>query len=149
MKTKNTAIALVTALVIFGIFFSFYGSGILATATRGTSKAITKTFEIRLYIDRACTQPLTSIDWGIITPGQFKTRTFYIKNLSKFPMELSLTSTNWTPATANGPLKLTWDLEGTRLSGNKVTMATLTLTLSSGVNGVEAFNVDIVLSGIT
>lgn len=37
-------------------------------------------YEVKAYLDAACTTPLTNIDWGTMQCGETKTFTFYLKN---------------------------------------------------------------------
>jgi hypothetical protein len=58
-----------------------------------------------------------------------------------------MTETNWTPATADGPLTLVWDKEGLKLGAGKITPATLTLNVSESITNITTFSVTILISG--
>ena len=105
------------------------------------------TADLRLYSDSACTQILASIDWGAISPGGTVTRKIYIKNVGTGNVTLSMLVTNWSPANANGPLRVTWNGEGLVLGADRVSDATLTLSVSPDISGISSFDVDIVISG--
>jgi hypothetical protein len=105
------------------------------------------TVNVGVYSDSACTQPLTSISWGTISPGSTITRTIYVKNTGTAQITLSMTTNSWNPTSANGPLTLTWDKEGATLTANQVATATLTLTVSSSISGITTFSVNIVIAG--
>ncbi len=101
-----------------------------------------------VYSNSACTTPLTTINWGNLTAGATINQTIYIKNIgSGLSLALSMGTTSWTPASANGPITLTWNQEGTRLNPNQSVAATLTLTVSSGINDVTNFSVQINIAG--
>jgi hypothetical protein len=89
---------------------------------------------------------LTSINWGTISPANSVTRTVYVKNLGTTQVTLSMSGENWTPASANGPITVTWNREGTTLGANEVAIATLTLSVSSNISGITTFSVDIVIA---
>ncbi len=146
MKMMKTAVALVVVLAVMGLFVSLLGSGAIVSAKRIKSKPV-PTPNIGVYNDQALTQSALSIDWGTLTPGTSVTRTLYIKNLGNTRVTLNLATTNWTPTTANRLLTLTWNLEGTLLTANQATMATLTLYVSPMVNGITTFDMDVVISG--
>jgi len=58
-----------------------------------------------------------------------------------------MTTTNWTPATADGPITLSWDKENALLNPDQVTTATLTLSVSEDIDGVTNFSFNIVVTG--
>ncbi|HKM60632.1 MAG TPA: hypothetical protein VJY36_07150, partial [Candidatus Bathyarchaeia archaeon] len=110
--------------------------------------AVTTSANCGLYSNSACTKPLSSIDWGILTAGGTVTQTIYVKNTgSGLPLTLNMTTTNWSPASANGPITVTWDQEGTILSPGQSTAATLTLAVSSSEIGLTNFGVQISITG--
>jgi hypothetical protein len=72
----------------------------------------------------------------------------YLKNTSSgLSLALNMTASNWTPASANGPITLTWNQEGTRLQPGQSVAATLTLAVSSTIVDVTNFNVQISIFG--
>ncbi len=142
----KTAVAFVVVLAVMGLFVSLLGSGAIVSAKRIKSKPV-PTPNIGVYNDQALTQSALSIDWGTLTPGTSVTRSLYIKNLGNTLVTLSLATANWTPTTANGPLTLTWNLEGASLAPSGVAMATLTLSVSPIVNGITTFSMDVIISG--
>ncbi len=102
---------------------------------------------VGIFSDYACTQNLESLDWGDIAPGESVNRIIYLKNTGTTQILLSMTASNWNPASANGPLTLTWNREGTLLDPGEVTSATLTLATVEDVLGITAFSVSILIIG--
>lgn len=101
-----------------------------------------------VYSDSACQNAISTINWGSISPGQTITRTVYIKNTgSGVSLSLSMNTSNWSPASANGPIMISWNQAGTRLAPNQSVAATLTLTASSGITDITNFNVQISIVG--
>jgi hypothetical protein len=101
-----------------------------------------------LYSDSACTIHLAPIDWGSLSPGATISRNVYIKNeQGAVSLSLNMATSNWTPTTANGPMTLTWNRQGTVLAPGKSTMATITLQVSSSIAGISSFGVQIIISG--
>jgi hypothetical protein len=147
LRLVKVTVAFIVALAVIGLFVTLLDYGAIVSAKRVKSKPFQATANIGIYTDSSCTQNATSIDWGTITAGDYVTRTLYIKNLGNAQVTLSLSTTNWTPTTANGPITLTWNRENTALAINKVTTATLTLNISSIVNGITTFEFEIVISG--
>jgi hypothetical protein len=147
LKKKNIAIGAAVTIFVAGLLATLFASGALVSSKTVPSSGIIATANLGVYSDSACTQSLTSIDWGTISPGGSATRTIYVKNLGTAEVTLSLTKTNWNPASANGPITLTWNRGGTVLTASQVATATLTLGVSSSISGITAFSVNIVITG--
>jgi hypothetical protein len=147
MKLKKVILLTTASVVAVGLLLTLLASGALVSSTTMSSSGIIATANLGVYSDSACTQKITSIDWGTISPGGSVTKTVYVKNIGTTQVNLSLTSTGWNPSNTNGPITLTWNSEGTILATNQVTTATLTLTVSSTINGITNFNVNIVVAG--
>jgi hypothetical protein len=138
---------LTAAAVAISLFVTLLTSGALVSSRTIASSGVVATANIGVYSDSACTQSLTSINWGTLSPGNSVSRTIYVKNLGTTQVTISMTGANWNPTSANGPLTLTWNQEGTTLNANQVSTATLTLRASSSISGITTFNVDIVITG--
>jgi len=102
---------------------------------------------VGVYSDYACSQSLEAINWGDLAPGGSVTKTIYVKNTGSSEITLGMTKTSWSPVSANGPVTLVWDREGTKLSAGGVTVATLTLAVSENISGITTFSVTILISG--
>jgi hypothetical protein len=146
LEKKNVVIASAVAVAIIGLFAALLASGAVISSKTVASSGIIATANIGVYSDSACTQSLTSINWGTISPGGSVSRAVYVKNLGTTQVTLGMTGENWSPASADGPLALTWNQDGTALDANQVATATLTLTASSSISGITTFNVDVVIT---
>jgi hypothetical protein len=102
---------------------------------------------VGLYTNSACTQKLESIEWGDVAPGESVSKVIYLKNTGTTEILLSMTTNNWNPSTANGPLTITWNREGTLLEQGEVTSATLTLRTLEDIAGITTFSVSILIIG--
>lgn len=159
-KLSKTTVVVV-ALVILGIALSVTTFAALTNQTQVLSTgvvtkspnvlsngAVTTSANVGLYADSACTTPISSIDWGNLTAGGTATQTIYIKNTSSgLTLTLKMTTNNWSPAIANGPITITWNQSGTILSPGQSTAATLTLAVSSSEVGITNFSVQICITG--
>jgi hypothetical protein len=135
----------VTALALM---FTTYAAINVSTTVNSSGTIAVVSQNLGLYSDSACTIPLTNLDWGSPAPDSTVTRTFYAKNpLSSTSLTLSMTATNWNPVTADGPLAISWNRQGTVLSPGQSTEATITLTISSAATSITSFNVQISFSG--
>jgi hypothetical protein len=136
------------ALVIIAVALSlttFAAAG--ASKTPSPNGKVFRSADLGVYSNSACTTPLSSINWGTLIIGGNITRTIYIKNTGSLAFILSMGTSNWTPASANGPISLTWDQVGTRLQPGQSVAATLTLAVSSNIADVTNFNVQINITG--
>jgi hypothetical protein len=147
LEKKNVVIGSAAAVVAIVLFVTILASGALISSKTIASSGVVATANIGVYSDSACTQSLTSLNWGTISPGGSVVRTIYVKNLGTTQVTIGMTGANWNPASANGPITLTWNREGTTLSANQVATATLTLSASSSISGITTFNVDVVITG--
>jgi hypothetical protein len=139
-------LALVVIIVALPIL-TMTSTGLLSINQTISSTGAVTAINVGVYSDSACTNELTSLDWGTISPGNSQDITIYLKNTGNAQITLSMTTTNWTPASADGPITLTWDKENTTLNPNQETTATLTLSISESINGITNFSFDIVITG--
>ena len=147
MKTNTFIIPVIAVALMTGLLLAFAASGDLVSSTIVQNTGIVASANVGVYSDYSCTQSLTSINWGTISPGSVVTRTVFVKNTGIAPLTLSLTISNWSPASANGPITVYWDQEYTVLDPNHGVTATLTLSLSSNTNGITIFSFNVVISG--
>lgn len=143
---KSSSVALIAVAVTL-IILTLTTTGLLSVNKTIPSSGTITAINVGVYSDSACTIELTSINWGIISPGNSVNTTIYLKNTGNAPITLSTTTTNWNPANADGPITLTWNREGTTLSVNQVTTATLTLSISESISGITNFSVEVVITG--
>jgi hypothetical protein len=127
------SIAVVYALTSVSVYLS----------SVGTVKAV----GVGVYWDSGCSQAVSSIDWGLADPGSVKNVTFYVKNEGNAPVTLSLQTSNWNPAEAADYISLSWDYGGQAIGVNQVVAVTLSLSISSNIQGITTFSFDIVVVG--
>ena len=137
----------IVAVVAMALFATVLASGGVVTSRKLSASGVISTTNLGLYSDYACTQTLTSISWGDISPGSTVSKTIYVKNTGSQPITLSMSGDNWYPDSAAAVMTLGWDKEGVVLSAGQVAISNLWLSVSSGVSGIGTFNVDIVISG--
>ena len=159
MAMRKISTGAILAIVVVGLVLAVTTAGLLSVSqtvpSTGTVTVPTPTptptpittVDVGVYSDSACNLPLTSIDWGTISPGGSVTRTIYVKNTGNTQITLSMTKTNWNPPNADGLITITWDKESTILTTNAVATATLTLSVSPSISGITTFSVNIVITG--
>lgn len=138
---------IVLSLVLVGVIAASTYAAISVSTTINSSGTIVAAPGIAVCSDSACTVPLTTITWGSLSPGGSTTQTIYVKNTGGSSLTLSISTSNWNPTTANGPLTISWNQAGTVLAPGQSIAATLTLSVSSSTTGISSFSVQILVSG--
>ncbi|MGQ9680378.1 MAG: hypothetical protein ACUVV4_06385 [Candidatus Bathyarchaeia archaeon] len=137
-----------TFIVIFASLASAMAvTGALTFSRRIDNTGRLKAVNVEIYSDSACTQPLSSIDWGDLEPGSVKNRTIYIKNSGNTGLKLSLTTSGWSPSSASNYITLSWNREGVTISSGSTISATLTLSVSSSISDITTFSFNIIIQG--
>jgi hypothetical protein len=127
------SIAVVYALTSVSVYLS----------SVGTVKAL----GVGIYWDSTCSQTVSSIDWGSAEPGAVKNLTVYIRNEGNSPITLSLQTANWNPPNATDYISLSWNYSSQTIGADQVLAVTLSLSISSNIQGITTFSSDIVIVG--
>jgi hypothetical protein len=139
-----------------GLFFAILAvSLVIALALQSYMRQIPSTgtitaVNVDVFSDAACTQNVTIVNWGVLSPGSIKNYAVYIKSTSNVPITLSLGTDSWNPASAPTYITLSWSYSaGVVIQPNSSLPVTLILTVSSSVTGFTSFsfNIDITGSG--
>jgi hypothetical protein len=138
--TKIGVFAIVLASI--GVVYALTSVSVYLNSV-GTVKAL----GVGVYWDSACSQAVSSIDWGLADPGSVKNVTIYIRNEGNAPITLSLQTSNWNPSNAADYIALSCNYDGQAISANQVIAVTLTLSISPNIQGITTFSFDIVIVG--
>lgn len=144
---KNSKTGLLLGLIALSIMTGVGVSGLLSTSKTVSSSGTIKGINVGVYSDLACTQEVSSLDWGIQEPGDVVTHIAYIKNTGNADVTLYLLLNNWTPTNAVDYLSVTWDEESTVLSVDEVVEAVLSLTVDNSITGIDDFSFQVVIGG--
>lgn len=147
MRIPKLNLGALIAITAVATLLTVTTAGLLSVNQAVPSTGTITALNVGVFSDSACTQELTSVDWGTVSPGDTVTRTIYVKNTGNADIDLSMTTTNWNPSTAAGPLVIEWDVEGWDLSPGNQHTVTLTLSASSSISGITDFSVEIVITG--
>jgi len=135
------ALALYTlALIVLGPIVS----SALTNRTISNTGSV-KSVGVGVYQEQACTTSVSSINWGIVSPGSNVNKTVWIRNESNVPATLSKNTSNWNPTNASNYITLSWNYGGQILSANEVIQVKLTLSVSSTIAGITNFSFDITI----
>jgi hypothetical protein len=121
--------------------------GLTSTSVRLSSSGYVKALGVGIYWDSACSQTVSGIDWGSSEPGAVKNVTVYMRNEGTAPITLSLQTANWNPTNAADYISLSWNYSGQTIDPNQVLAVTLSLSISSNIQGITTFSFDIVVVG--
>lgn len=148
MSMQKLSISAVIAIIAVGIVLTITTAGLISVNQQVPSSGeVLTSVNVGIYSDSGCTQNLTSINWGSIEPGDTKQATIYVTNTGTLPIKIYMTTASWNPTSANGPIALTWNREGTALDPGDSVKATLTLTVASDISSITNFNFNIVITG--
>jgi hypothetical protein len=145
LKRLSTHVFL--AIVAIVMLLSISTLGLLTISQTISSSGTITAANVGVFSDSQCTQPLSSISWGTISPGSSVSITIYLKNTGNVPLTLNMTASNWNPTIAGNSITITWNRESTVLGADQSTPAILTLAVNSGISGVTTFSVNIIISG--
>lgn len=125
---------------------------VVALALYSTHKRIAGTGKIKalgieVYAEPECLTPVTSIDWGLMEPGQSAQKTVYVKNVGNTPITLTMTTQDWNPTIASQYISVTWNLIDAQLPPGDVIQADLALAVDANIQNVTDFSFTIVIQG--
>lgn len=107
--------------------------------------AAIKTIGVGVFWDQACTLNVTSIEWGMLEPGEQKNVTVYVRSEGNTPGSLSMITDAWQPENASEFITLTWTAEGLELDPGEVSPVVFTLTVAPSISGIRDFSFDITI----
>jgi len=102
---------------------------------------------VGVFLDSACTEPVTTINWGMLNPGAAPTQTVYVSNNGTASVTLTLTTGNWNPSAAQGNFTVSWNQQNATLAAGGVVPAVITLSVSSSAVGISSVTFDITITG--
>jgi ABC-type lipoprotein release transport system permease subunit len=121
---------------------------VLTSAHLETSGTIvTNNPNLSIFADAACTKEISTVQWGTLQPSGSATVTLFIKNSGNVPLTLTMTANNWSPATAQNYLTLSWNQENTKVQPGAVVAGDLTLKVAPLVADLTDFAFQITVNG--
>jgi hypothetical protein len=98
---------------------------------------------IDVYSEVNCRNTVQSIDWGMLSPGQEKNVTIYVRNEGESSTILALDVYGWTPVEAPNYMTVTWNYSGVPVNSGQTVAIQLTLRVDASISGVTNFGVTI------
>lgn len=140
--TKGKAlIPFVVVILILSIFM------FLTTTKNITRVSAVEAKGVGVYWDSNCSDSVSSIDWGTLSPGSLKSIVVYVRNEEEEQLYLILSPESWNPPEASNYMTLGWNYTGQRTNPNQTVRLTLTLSVSRNIEGISNFSFDIVITG--
>jgi hypothetical protein len=107
--------------------------------------------------DQEKTSTIDNVNWGTLSAGDQAEQTIFISNESKYPCDLSITTTNWNPLVAKEFINVTWanykdstkELTDMPLGGKSQEGLVLKLGISPSISGITDYSFDIVINVTT
>lgn len=110
---------------------------------------------VGVYLDDNCTNQVTSIDWGTLTPGDSGQISLYVRNENTSLCSLLLNTTNWNQTNidqsqnnATDYLKLRWNYDDSPLAPNEIRNVTFFLDVNQTITGISNFSFDMVITAV-
>jgi hypothetical protein len=147
MKLKKIPSIAIIALAITALALTLTTAAVLSASQNVPLNGTINAVNLGVYSDSECTQTVTALNVGTLSPGSTATQTVYVKNTGNVPETLTMTTSNWTPSNANTYLTLTWNRANTILAAGANIQATLTLTAASNTGTLTTFSCDVTLTG--
>ena len=148
MALQKSSIGAIIALSATGIILTLAASGLLFSTQNVQYNGNVSAVNVGVYTDSDCTNNCTHITAGTVSPGMSYTDVIYVKNTGNEPVTLSMTTSDWDPSAANGPITLTWNRDSYTLDAGDSVRATLTLSISSSIsNSITAFSFNVAITG--
>jgi hypothetical protein len=151
MNPQNTQKILATimlAVLGVGIATAITVSGLLSNSRSIQSSGTVKAVNIGVYWDSGCTNATSTIGWGMLSPGESKNVTVYLRNEGNVALRSNLTVQNWVPTGSSSYIGFVWNRENQTVAVGSVVTAVLTLSVSPSITGITDFSFDIVITGI-
>ena len=143
MKANKTTIIL--AAIMIAAVVSVIAIGVVER--RISSQGRVKAINVEVFSDPECTQVLTEIYWGMIEPSETVSTEIYLKNTGNSPLTVSMSTSTWSPLTAENYISVNWDAEGKEINPSDFLRANITLSVSSSISGISSFSFLIIITG--
>lgn len=132
-----------TILLLIAVESNFV-SGLSSTPMILSSTGMLRSVGVGVY--QGFSSNVSSIDWGILTPGSEGKVTVFMRNEGNTEITLHLAAENWNPESAKEYIALSWDYDGNPISPEQVIQTTLSLYVSEAIEGITYFTFDIVIT---
>lgn len=134
-------------LVASAVFSGVWAASVIQRRIPATGTVVAVNVDV--FWDAACTQIVTSVNWGVLEPGEGGSATLFVKNMGNAALTLAMTTQSWVPSSASSYISVSWNAEGAIVQPGSVDEVVISLSVSSDISGVADFQFDIVIEGVT
>ena len=114
-----------------------------------SASAVEEGANVGVYWDGNCTQQVSSISWGSLSPGETEGVAVYVRNEGNDTFILDLTTQDWQPINVFNWLSFSWSCINATIEPGQVILVTQTLHVASNVpSDISSFSFDIVFQGM-
>lgn len=142
MNWKWIPIAFVIGMVAGGVFVWAATQQVARIHCTVTIKAV----GVGVYADAQCTIPVSTINWGVMEPGETKGITVFIRNEGNVPSTLNIATESWSPPEAEQHIIFTNDYDGRTVNPMETVQVLFTLYVKPTISGIEQFSFDILVT---
>ena len=146
-NTQKIFATIMLAVVGVGIATAITVFGLLSNSKNIQSSGTVRAVNIGVYWDSGCTNATSTIGWGMLSPGESKNVTVYLRNEGNVALRSNLTVQNWVPTGSSSYMGLVWNRENQTVAVGSVVTAVLTLSVSPSITGITDFSFDITITG--
>ena len=132
VNTQQAVVMTAAGLAVIALVAAVIVLTSVSLLTSGT--IVSSNPDLKIFADQACTKQISTVQWGTLQPSGSATVALFIKNSGNMPLTLTLTENNWSPATAQNYLTLSWNQENTKIQPG----ASQTVTITINVNQCSA-----------
>jgi hypothetical protein len=147
-NTQKIFATIMLAVLGVGIAAAVTVFGLLSNSRTLQSSGTVTAVNIGVYWNSGCTNATSTIGWGMLSPGESKNVTVYLRNEGNVALRSNLTVQNWVPTGSSSYIGLVWNRENQTVAVGSVVTAVLTLSVSPSITGITDFSFDIVMTGI-
>lgn len=137
---RNLAVAALVVTIAVAVI-----AVVLITTYRIRNVGTVKAIGVAVFWDLSCTVPVTVIDWELISPGDLKGTTVYIKSTKNVNFTMTINATNWNPPEAGQYFIVDWNYTGEVLHPTDVIATLITLYLDPTVTEITTFSFDTII----
>lgn len=112
------------------------------------ASAVSTIGNVGVYWNPYCTESVTSIDWGTLSPGETKNIAVYVRNEDITMVTLEISAINWNPGNAASFLVFSWVSANAKINPMQVVKVTLKLYVKPNIAGITVFSFDIALNAL-
>ena len=146
-NTQKIFATIMLAVLGVGIATAITVFGLLSNSKNIQSSGTVRAVNIGVYWDSGCTNATSTIGWGMLSPGESKNVTVYLRNEGNVALRSNLTVQNWVPTGSSSYMGLVWNRENQTVAVGSVVTAVLTLSVSPSITGITDFSFDITITG--